>query len=199
MDIVLRVHRWMTWLARALAILGGIVLSALIVLTCISIAGRGLNTLLHADFVQNTMPGLAKGLLNAGIGPVDGDFEIVQAGIAATIFAFLPWAQITSSHATVDLLAMRFPERIQRYLMALWEVVFAVALIIIARQLEIGMQSKIRTGQTTFILQFPLWWGYAASLAGAVAAAIVAVWMAFIRVLEAIGNRPVTAEHFGEI
>ena len=199
MDLVLRIHRWMTAFARALAVLGGVVLFLLILLTCISIAGRGLNTLLHADFIEALMPGVAKALLDAGVGPVDGDFEIVQAGIAATIFAFLPWAQITGGHATVDLLTMRLPERVQRLLVALWEVVFAVVLVIIARQLEIGMQSKIRTGQTTFILQFPLWWGYAASLVGAVAAAITAIWSAFIRILEAIGGRPITAEHIGEI
>ncbi len=199
MDLVLWIHRRMTAFARALAVLGGVVLFLLILLTCISIAGRGLNTLLHAGFVQELMPRVARALLDAGVGPVDGDFEIVQAGIAATIFAFLPWAQITGGHATVDLLTMRLPERVQRVLMALWEVVFALILVIIARQLEIGMQSKIRTGQTTFILQFPLWWGYAASLVGAVAAALVAIWSAFIRVLEAIGGRPVATEHIGEI
>jgi len=63
--------------------------------------------------------------------------------------------------------------------------VFAAILVLIAARLAAGMDSKMQSGQTTLLLQFPLWWADALSLTGAAAAAIVSVYMALVRVLEA--------------
>lgn len=184
-------HRAINRFSRAFAWLGGFVLSALIVLTCLSILGRSLNSVLHSDVIQSALPGLATGLLNLGIGPINGDFELVEAGMAFSIFAFLPLCQMNGAHASVDIFTNTLSPAANRLLRALIDVVFAAVIVLIAVQLFSGMSSKLSTGQTTFLLQFPTWWAYAASLTGAIAAAIVAVYLAVMRCLELTTGRTI--------
>lgn len=184
-------------LARLAAILGGIVLTFLILLTVVSVVGRGLNTLMHFLIDAGVMAGLAQAALDAGVGPVLGDFELVEAGIAFSIFAFLPLAQITGAHATVDILTMQFPPVVNRFLITLWEVVFAVVLIVIAWKLYDGMTGKMRYNETTMLLQFPVWWAYAASLAAACVAAVVSVYVALARIYELVSGRIVLTSEGG--
>ena len=161
----------------------------LILLTVVSVAGRGINTLMHDLIGAGVLAGVAQSVLDAGVGPVTGDFELVEAGIAFCIFAFLPLAQITGAHASVDILTSVFPAGVNRLLAALWEVLFAVVLIVIAWKLYDGMAGKIRYNETTMLLQFPVWWAFALSLTGAVAAAVVAVYVAALRVGELVTGR----------
>ena len=181
--------------ARVFALLGGLVLSALVILTCLSIVGRSLNSALHSEMVQSVAGGLANKLLAMGVGPINGDFELVEVGMAFTIFAFLPFCQLNGAHASVDIFTARLPERANLLLRLVIEVVFAGVLILIAWQLFQGMESKRSSGQTSFLLQFPVWWGYAVALTGAVAAAFVSVSVAVLRLTEAVsGHRTVPPE-----
>lgn len=182
-------HRVMMGLARFWAIMGGFVLTGLVLLICVSVAGRALNGFLHGDVMTSVAPGLAKWLLDLGIGPVNGDFELVEAGVAFAIFAFLPLCQLTNGHAAVDIFANQFPRWLDRTLRTLTEVLFAAILILISERLFDGMMSKMRFGETTFLIQFPIWWAYAASFAGSVVTALVAVYMAAVRVAEFVTGR----------
>ncbi len=191
-------HRFFLVLSRGMAYVGGAVLSALIGIIVLSILGRELNGLLHADLIQNSMKGLADWLLgiripgvwgDIKIGPFNGDYEIVEAGMAFAIFSFLPLAHINGAHATVDIFTQNFSERQNRILTLVIDVVFAVVLVIIAVQLYQGAVSKFERGQTTFLLQFPVWWAYALSLVGAVIAAVVSVYLALMRIAEAVTGR----------
>lgn len=172
-------------LATGMAMTGGAVLSALILLTCASITGRLLNGFLHGDLMQSLAPTLADRLITFGIGPINGDFELVEAGIAFAIFAFIPLCQIRAGHASVDLLTTRFPVVLQRWLRALVEVVFALVLLLICWRLGDGTLSKMRYGETTFLLQMPIWWAYGASFVASVVAAITGLYMAAVRLSEA--------------
>lgn len=183
-------HAAMDRFARIFALLGGVVLSILIVQTCLSITGRAINTILHGDFMQTSLPGLASALLSTGVGSINGAFELVEAGMAFVIFAFLPLCHLHGAHASVDIFTTALPARITNVLNTVIAVVFAAVIVLIAWQLGQGMLSKYKTGQTTLILQFPVWWPYALSLSAAVASAIVAVYVAAMRVLElATGRR----------
>ncbi len=192
-------HRFFLVLSKGMAYVGGAVLSALVGIVVLSILGRELNGLLHADFIQNSMKGVADWLLGLRIpglwgemkiGSFNGDYEIVEAGMAFTIFAFLPLAHITGAHATVDIFTQNITERQNRILTLVIDIAFAIVLVIIALQLYQGMLSKLRSGQTTFLLQFPIWWAYAFSLIGAVISAVVSVYLAIIRIAEAFTGRP---------
>ncbi len=178
-------------LARLFALIGGLVLSVLVVLTCLSIAGRLLNGMLHADWLQSAMPSIAAMFLGWGIGPINGDFEIVEAGMAFAIFAFLPLCHLNGAHASVDIFTSKLPARVRQILGALVDVVFAAVLILIALQLFEGMQSKRNSGQTTLLLEFPVWWGYAASLAGAFTAAFISVYIALVRIAETVSGHQI--------
>ena len=181
------------FLARFMAVLGGIVLSALVILTCVSVVGRGLNSILHSGAIQGSMPGLAETLLATGIGPVQGDYELVEAGIAFAIFAFMPLCQITAGHASVDIFTSRLPVRVNRFIQMIVELIFGVVLIVIAQRLYAGMMSKMSYNETTFLLQFPIWWAYALSLSAALLAAIVGIYMAVVRIVEFFTMRTIVA------
>lgn len=172
-------------LSRAMAYLGGVMLTFLIILTTISIVGRSLNGVLHADAVVSLMPDLARWLIDIGVGPINGDFELIEAGVAFSIFAFLPLCQITGGHASVDIFTSRLSSRANRFLQMLIDVLFAAVLVLIAVQLFSGMQSKLRSGQTSLLLEFPVWWGYAICMFGAVTSAFVSVYIAVLRIASA--------------
>lgn len=151
-------------IAKLLALCGGVVLLLVTVITCVSIIGRA--------------------LIPVGLGPIPGDYELVQAGVGFSIFAFLPWCQITKSHASVDLLTNFFSKSVNRWINFVSEVLMAGAMIVIAWKLWDGTLAKHRYGDTTFILEFPVWWAYSASLFAAVAACLVAIYMVFERAYE---------------
>nr|WP_086016994.1 TRAP transporter small permease [Wenxinia marina] len=180
-----------TLIARVMALLGGLVLVALVILTCLSVIGRGLVTLGHSDVLTGAAPGLAGWLNGTGVGPIPGDFELVEAGVAFAIFAFLPICQLRSGHATVDIFTNLMPGGIARTLVVFWEIVLALTLVLIAWRLYEGFSDKLRNGQTTFLLQFPVWWAYGASLIAASAAALVGVWCAAARAAETVTGRPI--------
>ena len=176
-------------LARLMAVIGGLVLTALIIMTCVSVAGRMLNTFLHGGLAQSVAPGLADSLIGMGVGPLLGDFELVESGVAFAIFAFLPLCQITGGHASVDIFTSRMPRGVNRAIQVVVDLVFAAVLLLIAYQLYQGLQDKMRYNETTFMLQFPIWWAYAASLVAASVAALVAVYVACARILEILSGR----------
>ena len=171
--------RAMRILARAMALAGGLVLVALVAMTCASILGRWLNGVGHGHWVEPLAP-LADAL--KALGPVRGDFELVEAGVAFAVMAFLPWCQLTRAHASVDILTRALPGRVERLLALLWEVVFAAVIVIITWRLWVGMEAKARYGETTFMLQMPVWWGYAATFAASLVAALVALYAVWTRV-----------------
>jgi TRAP-type C4-dicarboxylate transport system permease small subunit len=167
-------HRFFLGLATGLAIVGGAVLAALVLMVVVSIIGR-----------------------EAGLGAITGDYELVEAGTAFAVFAFLPYAQITGGHAVVDVFTTWLPDRAGRILETVIALVFAAVLVLIAVQLFHGTMAKYNSGQTSFLLQFPLWWPYAASLAAAIAGAVVGVYVAGARIVEAATGRSLLPEPTG--
>ena len=186
----LLIHRTMRGAAYAMAMLGGIVLVAIILMICLSILGRTATSILHSGFMQSWAPGMANALLSTGIGPVPGDYELVEIAVAFSIFAFLVWCQVTAGHASVDIFTDGLRPRLKRLLIALIEVVFAGVMVILALQLYDGMLTQQRRGSVSFLLQIPAWWGYAAAVVPAALAAIVSTYMAGVRLAEAMLNRP---------
>lgn len=191
-------HRFFLGLSKFMAIAGGFMLSLLVAIVVISVIGRELNGALHSDFMQANMKGFSDWLLAVRVpgfwgaiklGPINGDYEMVEAGMAFTIFAFLPLAQITGAHASVDIFTSWMQDRPDKLLTMLIEILFAIVLVIVAVQLWHGMEEKMQRQQTTFLLQFPLWWAYALAMVGAAVAAVVSVYVAVLRTIEALTGR----------
>lgn len=143
-------------LAQLLAWAGGIILIAVVVLSCISIIGRA--------FVP----------LDIGLGPIRGIYDITEIGMAAAVFAFLPWCQYQRGHATVELFTPFMPMVLNDILTLLFDMAMCALAVLLAWRLYLGMLDKLSYGETTLIAQLPVWQGYAAGLVGAVGFALVA-------------------------
>ncbi|MFO7921397.1 MAG: TRAP transporter small permease subunit [Nioella sp.] len=178
-------------LSRGMAVLGGSILTVLVILIFVSVLGRGLSTFGHWDWLESVAPGFAAWVVGTGVGPVTGDFEIVESGIAFAIFCFLPICQLYSGHATVDVFTSLMPARVTQMLQTLWEIVLTAVLILITVRLLEGTLEKYSRGQTTFLLQYPVWWAYAASFGAAVVTSLIGVYCAAARVLELVSGRAI--------
>lgn len=181
--------KWVERMARMLAVTGGLVLTFLVLLTCVSVLGRGLNTLGHSEILASLSEGAGKALISTGVGPVIGDFELVEAGVAFAIFAFLPVCQLYGSHATVDVFTNGLGSKANRFIAVFWEVVLTGVIILITARLFAGLQSKLAYEETTFLLQFPVWWAYAASFLAAVLSVLVGIYCAAARLAELVSGR----------
>ncbi len=178
-------------LSRGMAVFGGLILTIIVILVFISVLGRGLNTLGHSDWLHSFASGFADWLIATGVGPIEGDFELVESCIAFVIFCFLPICQLYGGHAAVDVFTSLMPGGINKFLQALWEVILAAVLILITVQLFVGMMDKYNNGQTSFLLQYPVWWAYAASFVAAIVASLVSIYCAVSRVIELVSGRAI--------
>lgn len=159
-----RVGRVLEGLARGLAYFGGLLLVAIGVITVASIIGRS--------------------LAGIGLGPITGDFELVEAGCAIAVFCFLPLTQMRRAHVTVDILSRALPPRVQAALGVLGDCAITLASGVIGWRLWLGFGEKFPYGsdalrgalqmgykpfyaETTYELQLPLWIPYALSVVGA--------------------------------
>jgi TRAP-type C4-dicarboxylate transport system permease small subunit len=155
-DRLQSVSRLMHALAAWAAIVGGAILASIAGLVVTSVALRAL------DFR-----------------PVQGDFELVQVGLAAGIALFLPWCQLRGGNIIVDFFTTRTRIRTQRRLDAFAALLVALMMALVAWRAAIGAISARQTGETTMILGFPIWWSYAAMTPGLALTSVVALFGAW--------------------
>lgn len=148
-------------IARVMALAGGAVLLGITGMTVVSIFGRSLVS------------------LDIGVGPIRGIYDYTEIGIAAAVFAFLPWAQFKEAHARVDLFRFAIPSQMDRFLDLLFNIAMTFVATIGAWRLYLGMLDKQSYNETTLIAQIPVWHGYAGGLIGAIGFAIVATFCVF--------------------
>lgn len=164
------------FLARLLALFGGVVVLSMAIVTCLSVTGRALS--------------------NIGFGPITGDFELVELGCAVAVFSFLPWCQVTRAHIRVDLVAPLVPENLYRWLGWLGDLVLTAFLGLLLWRLWLGFGERFPYGgasvrellglgappfytETTYELQLPMWIPYGLSVLGMALAVLVSVIMLF--------------------
>lgn len=147
-DEKINMTTWVFRLARWSAILGGVVLCIITLMSVTSITGRALS--------------------GVGLGPVPGDFELVEVGTGVAVFLFLPWTYLRGGHATVDLLYNHLPAFLQKTVSMVCDVLMLALWLVLTWKLWDGMLEKREYLETTFILQMPVWWAYAACFVGAV-------------------------------
>ena len=170
-------------ISRLLAVLGGLVLLMLVVSTTLSIVGRSLNTIGHSDAFES-VAWLARILQK--FGPVNGDYELVEAGVAIAIFAFLPYCQVTRTHATVDIMTGFLGPRINAVLALVWEFLLSFIVILVTWRIAIATSEKLRYGETTFLLQMPVWWSYAICAVIAGIASLIGIYVVWQRLCDVL-------------
>lgn len=144
----LKMTGWIYRIANWTALVGGVMLCALTIMIVVSVTGRA--------------------LIGVGLGPVPGDFELVEVGTALAVFFFLPWCYLKGGHATVDLLYMHLPAWACKAIDVVSDLLMLAVWLVLTWMLWEGMLEKREYQETTFILQMPIWWAYAVCLVGAV-------------------------------
>lgn len=158
-------NRLIYGLSRAMAWFGSLVLVIIAVMSVASIVGRALSG------------------LGLGLGPVPGDFELVEAGTALAVFCFLPWAHLKRGHAVVDMLWASYPPAMRHVLDILADALMFIVWVLLVWRMSIAMGEYRHNGEVSFILQMPVWWGYAASMLPALVGLVAYAW----RLLESLG------------
>jgi TRAP-type C4-dicarboxylate transport system permease small subunit len=162
-DLEARIGRIIRAIASVMALLGGLLLLVLVVMTVISITGRAFVGVF--DF-----PPLDR------LGPVPGDFEMVSAGCAVAVCAFLPWCQLNRGHVTVDVFITPLSDRVKAVLTLIGNILMTGATILIAWRLQLGLADKLSYNETTMILEMPVWYGYAGAVVGLWAFALTSAY-----------------------
>lgn len=165
------VGRLLHRLTRTLALAGGLVLLALVGLVVYSVTGRALVGLP----VVSEVPPLS------WIQPFSGDFELVELGTAAAVFAFLPYCQLMRGNVAVDFFTASAAPRTRALLTFAGDALYFVVAVVLAWRMSgtLVEMAGARYQQTTMILGWPIWWVYVpAALFTAVLAAVCAYCMA---------------------
>lgn len=142
------VYRAAEWLAY----LGGLLLCAICMMVVLSVSGRT--------------------LLKFGLGPIPGDFEMVEMCTAVVVFFFLPWCYLKNGHASVDLLYIHMPAWARRAVTVFSDLMMLLVWTVLTWRLALALADKFKEGETSFILQVPLWWAFVLCLFGAVVGCI---------------------------
>jgi len=170
-----------------LACFGGIVLLAIAILTVVSIIGRALT--------------------GYGLSPIRGDFELVQIGSAVAVFCFLPWCQLNRGHVRVDILTSMLPRRINALLEVIGDIAISLIAFVITWRIWMGMGERVTwfsqetrdmlgfgykpfSPESTFILGWPTWYGYAVGVVACVLFTLVSFYTVWRSFNELIAKRP---------
>lgn len=176
----IKVGGFMDKVSRWLAYAGGLVLVIIAAMTVISTIGRA--------FVG----------LQIGLGPIPGDFELVESGTAVAVFFFMSWCQLNQGHVTVDIVSDYFPQSVNRTLVLLGNILIFLVAFVIAWRLWMGFGEQVTwfeqpvrdvlgfgykpfTNNTTYILGMPFWYSYLLCFIGAFFFTIISaytVWRA---------------------
>lgn len=166
--------------AAALAILGGLALMAITIVTVYSIVGRALPDLPLLDWWR----------------PVRGNFELVEMATAVAIFAFLPYTQLQRGNVLVDFFTQGASPRVKAAFAVFSNALFSAIALLFTWRMLVGAEEMLTAGftQTTMLLRVPIWYAYVPSTLFMVFLSIVTLFTLWRSVAEALGDgEPVPA------
>lgn len=175
-----RVGRLLELVCTAVALLGGLVLLVIIVVSTISIVGRSVLPLIAA-------------LVGLSLRPmsIPGDIEIVEMGTAVAVFCFLPLCLLRRGNVFVDFFTARAPFRVRSFLDLLANLLFVALAGSLAWQMIGGLEDKIAYEDTTMVLRLPVAWPFGFALGAVWLLFAVAVYASWRSLREVARNRPI--------
>ncbi len=159
----------LAWLS---ALLGGVVLLAVMLMTTVSVSGMSIFKL--GKKLEKSYEIIIEPLLS--LGPIPGESEMVEAGMAFIIFAFLPIVTLNRGHAEVAILTGFFGKGINRLIDFVADGLMLAVASLLGYQHYLGTVDKFNNGEISWILYYPIWWGYGAALFGAVVFVIISAY-----------------------
>lgn len=142
-------------LAKACAILAGILLTAITLMVCASLIGR-----------------------NTTGWTIVGDFELAGFAAGAAIALFLPWCQATRGNIIVDFFTARASRRTTAALDRLGALLLAAVMALLTWRTSLGGLNAWDTQSGSMMLGFPEWVVYAFSVPPLALTALIALWQA---------------------
>jgi TRAP-type C4-dicarboxylate transport system permease small subunit len=121
-------------LAKLCAILAGVLLTAITLMTCISLLGR--NT------IGWTMV---------------GDFELTGVATGAAIALFMPWCQLKNGNIIVDFFTAKASDSTIKRLDQLGAVLVALVFALLAWRTLLGGLNAYNTGSSSMMMGLPEW------------------------------------------
>jgi len=121
------------------AILAGLLMTGITLLTCVSLIGR-----------------------NTTGWTLVGDFELVASAAGAAIALFLPLAQVKRGNIIVDFFTARMPGGVNAWLDRFGALCLAAVMALLTWRTAVGGLSAKASQTTTMMLGFPEWVVYAA-------------------------------------
>ena len=153
-------------LVRVWAILGGLIATALAVMT----AASAISNLLFAA-------------------PFPADHELIKHVIAIVIFMFLPYCQLAGANVTVDIFTEAMGAR-AKAVMAAFASLFALAFAaLLLRQMYFGFLDYREFVEVTPVLKLPLWTAFPPILVS-LALLLLAALVTLADSLRAVAGRP---------
>ena len=111
--------------------------------------------------------------------PIAGDVELTQLGIALSISLCLPWAQLHGANIIVDFFTQRLSGTANRRLDAVGALLLAAMCALLSWRTSVGAIAVREAGETSMILDLPMWWAYASLSPGLGLSAWVALMQAW--------------------
>jgi TRAP-type C4-dicarboxylate transport system permease small subunit len=146
-------------LAKLCAILAGVLLTVVTLMTCVSLIGRNLMGM-----------------------TIVGDFELVGAAAGAAIGLFMPWCQAQRGNIIVDFFTAKASPRTIDGLDRFGALLLAVVMALLTWRTTIGGINAWKSGSGTMLIGFPEWLIYVClvpPLALTAAIAFVQAWRGF--------------------
>ena len=147
--------RLLELLAKACAILAGVLLTGITLMTCASLIGR------------NTV----------GI-TLAGDFELTGVAAGAAIALFLPWCQLQRGNIIVDFFTARASTTTNRWLDRLGALLLSLVMLLMAWRTLLGGVNAFETHSGTMMLGFPEWVVYACMMPPLLLTGLIGLWQA---------------------
>lgn len=144
-------------LAKFCAILAGVMLTGITLMTCASLIGR-----------------------NTTGATLVGDFELTGVAAGAAIALFLPWCQVRRGNIIVDFFTNRASERTQAGLDRFGALLLGTAMGLLAWRTAIGGINAWQSQSGTMMLGFPEWIVYTAMVPPLVLTAVIGLWQGIL-------------------
>lgn len=142
-------------LAKASAILAGLLMTVITLMTCVSLIGR-----------------------NTTGATLAGDFELTGVAAGAAIALFMPWCQLRKGNIIVDFFTAKASERTNAALDRLGALLLGLVFALLAWRTTLGGLNAYSSQSGTMMLGFPEWVVYAAMVPPFILTTVIALYQA---------------------
>lgn len=142
----------LTTLSRLCAILAGLLLTGITLMTCYSLIGR-----------------------NTTGATISGDFELTGVATGAAIALFMPLCQLKRGNIIVDFFTAKVSERINAQLDRFGALMMSATFVLLSWRTSLGGLSAYETQSGTMMVGFPEWIVYATMVPPFMLTAVIAL------------------------